>query len=92
MKRKFCIDCDAELFDVARNTQRCELCNKWHRTAYMKWYNKRRKRSRPAMGTTDFSSHRKEDFTMEYLDILDEMDKLGIQKNVKYVEKANIYI
>ncbi len=90
VKRKFCVDCEIELFDVARNTQRCKTCAMIRRRLYQRWYHRWYQKEHRDLGTTDFSPHRNPDFTLEYLEILDEMDKLGIISMSNYVKKEKV--
>jgi len=90
VKRKFCISCGTELFDVARNTQRCEFCAQWRKLEYDRKYMRRKRLKHRMCGTTDFSAHRNIDFDKELREIEYEMKFLGLKKSNKKVLRTNI--
>ena len=82
---RICKGCKKNIDDLHRNCIRCVKCQLEHRARLNKRSMIRRRKYRMTevmtrLGTTNFDSHRKEDFIAEAVAVRKELKNLGLRK------------
>jgi len=85
ISKRLCKDCGKDISNLQPQCTRCRECQKEYRELLDRKYMQNKRKNRAPhrltdLGTTDFSSHREEDFDKEAEAVKEELKKLRLRK------------